>query len=268
MQASYYSVNSTSFKSADSKYVAKQPVSDVENEWNNQHQPSESSIKLNEHYDRLQQQHLLYGVTGTISVSCCQQKIQMDSGEVYVVQDLYGMATQNAEVSSELAAGMYQCVFVSTFLFVILIFLFVCFSILSSANHFFSVVVSLSCVMLWCRGVSPLSIYTAMLSNRSRGQQPSGHRLPRVCDLPHRREGSGGVSLSTHVYVHYLCRGSAISRQQVPHVQTPGQHAAQVCVQYIGSMTRLPPVVLTACLYEYLFANNSLFLYVSYFVHI
>jgi hypothetical protein len=110
MQASYYSVNSSSFKSSEknNENGSRQPLSsNIENEWNHKQQPQSSQQTGNiDHYNQLQQQHVLYGVTGKIGLTCRQQKIQMDSGDVYVVQDLYGMSTaaQSTEHSSTAVA--------------------------------------------------------------------------------------------------------------------------------------------------------------------
>ena len=54
-----------------------------------------SSLRIHEHYEQLNMMHMLYGVVGRISLTCRQQKIQMNSGDVYLVQDLYGMSTGN-----------------------------------------------------------------------------------------------------------------------------------------------------------------------------
>lgn len=104
MQASYYSVNSSSFKTAKKQHdkmetqqsPKKVSESRQEAEWNDSQRASGSSKRqANPHYDHLQQQHMLYGVTGDIGLTCRQQKIQMSSRDVYVVQDLYGMSTSS-----------------------------------------------------------------------------------------------------------------------------------------------------------------------------
>ena len=99
MQASYYSVNPSNFNTAQKHLdkVAKNPSvnshkageSRHEAEWNRTKQQRQS----NPHYDEMLQRHILYGVTGNIALTCRQQKIQMHSGDVYIVQDLYGMHT-------------------------------------------------------------------------------------------------------------------------------------------------------------------------------
>lgn len=108
IQASYYSVNPSCFKTekTQKKYgddarmqnLSGAKVSAREAEWNEQNQKqsspmNSSSMRVLQHYEQLNQMHVLYGVVGNISLTCRQQKVQMNSGDVYVVQDLYGMST-------------------------------------------------------------------------------------------------------------------------------------------------------------------------------
>mmetsp|Transcript_26933 Transcript_26933/g.50309 ORF Transcript_26933/g.50309 Transcript_26933/m.50309 type:complete len:405 (-) Transcript_26933:137-1351(-) len=105
IQASYYSVNKSSFKTeknghpeATKNNSTDGKVSDREAEWNRQQQSqsstmTSSSLRVHQHYEHLNMMHALYGVVGNISLTCRQQKVQMSSGDVYVVQDLYGMST-------------------------------------------------------------------------------------------------------------------------------------------------------------------------------
>jgi hypothetical protein len=132
MQASYFSVNSSNFKTEKTQKTyrenEKQPPtssggmkeSDQEIAWNRQrqHQPQLSSKPINhdknadQYYYEMMKQHLLYGVVGKISLTCRQQKIQMDSGDVYVVQDLYGMSTgnQNNDTAATTTTSEHLCV--------------------------------------------------------------------------------------------------------------------------------------------------------------
>ena len=95
MQASYYSVNTSNFKNNQNhKTEGLSSITTTKNKSKSQQQ-HDSSWKQQQSstYSQLQQQHVLFGVEGRVTLTCRQQKIQMASGDVYVVQDLYGMNT-------------------------------------------------------------------------------------------------------------------------------------------------------------------------------
>ena len=99
MQASYYSVNTSNFKNNQNHKTEglssiTTTTTTTKNKSKSQQQHDSSwKHQQSSSYSQLQQQHVLFGVEGRVTLTCRQQKIQMASGDVYVVQDLYGMNT-------------------------------------------------------------------------------------------------------------------------------------------------------------------------------
>lgn len=87
VQASYFSINSSTIN-ASRKLLHEHSASPTS--WNNGKTGSFNTLSQH-HASSQPQSHPLFGVTGKISLTCRQQKIHIASGDVYVVQDLYGM---------------------------------------------------------------------------------------------------------------------------------------------------------------------------------